>query len=66
MVIRKYADGATNLEVSVSEDHTLILFELEKDGVYLSIGMDYKDSSDLKDQLYNLIREIEPTKKSNG
>ncbi len=54
-------------EVSISEEKQVVI-ELEKDGIYLSISLDYQDADDLRNELYDFSRAIEPVKpaKSNG
>ena len=64
MVVRKYTDGDSNFEVSVTEDRK-ILFEIEKDGIFVSAELDHAESKDLYNQLYDFVKQIEPTK-SNG
>jgi len=67
MIVRKYTDGDSNLEVSINEENTHLCFEIETDGVCTSVNLDYKDSYDLKDRLYDLLKKIEPKKeKANG
>lgn len=66
MIIRKYTDGSSNLEISVDEESKHLVFEIETDGVYCSVNIDYKDSYDLKDRLYDLLKEIEPLKEAKN
>lgn len=55
------------MEVSISEEKRVII-ELEQEGIFLSITLDFKDADDLRNELYDFSRAIEPAKpaKSNG
>lgn len=67
MIIRKYSDGNSNMEVSISENNKVVI-ELECDGAVISIDLDFKDADDLRNELYDFSRAIEPAKpaKANG
>ena len=64
MIIRKYTDGDANLELSVNEEK-LILFEIETEGIYLSVALDHDEADDLRDRLYDMLKAINP-EKANG
>lgn len=55
------------MEVSISEEKRVII-ELEQEGIFLSITLDFKDADDLRNELYDFSRAIEPVKpaKANG
>ncbi len=67
MIVRKYGDDSGgNLEVFVAYEN-IIVFQVERDNVVVSVDMCYEDAEDLRDRLYDLIRLIKPVKKeSNG
>lgn len=57
------------MEVSISEEKRVII-ELEQEGIFLSITLDFKDADDLRNELYDFSRAIEPVPvkpaKANG
>lgn len=67
MIVRKYTDGETNLEVNITEEKK-VMFGLELEGDWRVISLSYEDVEDLRNQLYDFARKIEPPKpaKSNG
>lgn len=61
MIVRKYTDqNESVLEVWVDEDH--LVFEVSFNEMAQSIRLSHEDASDLKDKLYDLLREIEPAR----
>lgn len=59
MIIRKYNDGDTDMEVSVTPGK-MIQIQLNEALEFLSIELTHKDAKDLQDILYAFLREIEP------